>query len=104
MYKDKAKQQEANREKARRHRERVKGVTQSDSNPQEIVTPSVTPRIPETAKKYPALVYALCDPQKRFKLERINAELQRKGLGSGVTLGWYGPDFNIIDGCLKATS
>jgi len=98
-YKDKEAARVAAAERQRKHR----NVTPAESvTPKPVLShPDVTPA---QARKYPALVIALCDPVKRNRLERINAELQRKGLGSGVTLGWYGPDFNIIDSCLKATS
>lgn len=54
--------------------------------------------------EYPAIVEALCDPIKRNRLERINRELQAKGLGAGVTYGYGGPDFNQVDDMLRATA
>lgn len=97
MYKDKEAQQEANRLAAQRRRERVKGMTQGMTKPQGMTQQNVIP-------EYPAIVEALCDPVKRNRLERINRELQAKGLGTGITYGWQGPDFNQVDSMLRATA
>ena len=75
MYKDKAAQREANRLKAQRHRERAKGVTLLDSNPQEIVTPVtpkyVTPNLPQEPGWADVQAFILRDSPRMANLERL---------------------------------
>ena len=79
MYKDKEAQREANRLKAQRHREREKGVTEgvteNNSNPQEltpvtpeIVTPDVLPVTPGWAD---VQAFILRDSPRMGNLERL---------------------------------
>ncbi len=53
--------------------------------------------------KYPALLYALVDPDKRRRLERIHQSLKERGLTGMVTYGYGGPSFTEVGELLEAT-
>lgn len=103
-YKDAEQARQASKERMAKYR--AKAVT-PDVTPSQNVTPCVTPeerkKLTENPFITPASIAAVLDPEKRNRLERINECLQAKGLGQGVTYGWGGPDFNIIDKMLKVT-
>lgn len=98
-YKDKGKRKEADRERQRRHRALQKGVTSL----------GVTG---EGVTQYPAIIHALCNPDKRVKLEKIYSSLKDCKVENAVYYGypakyWYpegtGISFDTIGELLEVT-
>ena len=85
-YKDAEQAREANREKARRHREKIKGVTKIDSNPRESVTPAVTPNPNDGWKDVEAFIKR--DSPRMANLERLQRIAGSLGKRSGDV--WFG--------------
>lgn len=83
MYKSKEKQRESDRERAKRYRDKKKGVTQG-----------VTP----------AIVKALTDPKKRAMLEYLSMNFKRQGVADKVWYGVGGPDFVEVEKLLEVTA
>ena len=46
--------------------------------------------------QYPALLYALADPEKRAKLRRISESLKNHNVLQDVSYGIGGPTFDIV--------
>ena len=53
--------------------------------------------------KYPAILYALTDPVKRKKLEKITQSLKDFKQAENVCYGVNGPAFDVIGDLLDAT-
>ena len=76
--------------RVQRYRDKQKSVT------------SVT-QSPENVTQYPAIVYALTDPVKREKLEKIHQSLKDFNVFKEVRYGVYGPTFDAIGEMLEIT-
>jgi len=115
MYKSKEAQKQANLERQRRYREKLKGVTEgvtkqgvTSKNCPESVTLSdgriwhPDPRYykhiltQEKESDYPAIVQALTDPIKRKRLESITRELKSRRVADCMRYGIAGPTFDIV--------
>lgn len=59
-------------------------------------------RVSTPDNHYPAIVYALCDPEKREKLERICIELKRHNVLE-VRYGLWGPTFDVVGELIECT-
>ncbi len=77
---DKALQREQTRKRVERYRNKQKDVTQ-----------------------YPAIVYALTDPEKRKKLEKIYHSLNEFKVADKVYYGISGIPFDVVGDLLEAT-
>ncbi len=92
---------EQTRLRVERYRERksvTDNVTQSPdsvTNEQDNVTPDVT--------QYPAIMYALTDPGKRTKLEKVYQSLKDHKVKTLVRYGCYGPTFDVCGELLEIT-
>lgn len=111
MYKSKEAQRQANLERQRRYREKLKGVTKGVT-PEGVTPESVTlsdgriwhpdPRYykhiltQEKESDYPAIVQALTDPIKRKRLESITRELKSQRVADCMRYGIAGPTFDIV--------
>jgi len=63
---------------------------------------NVHPEMSTPGNHYPAIVYALCDPEKREKLERICIELKRHNVLE-VRYGLWGPTFDVVGELIECT-
>ncbi len=88
MYKDKEKQKEANRLAKQRQRGMTRGMTSGD------VTANMS---------YPSIIYALTDPIKRQKLEKIYQSLSGHNVAHLVYYGVSGLDFDTVGELLEIT-
>jgi len=103
MYKDKAKQKQANRGANRRYRER-KGITEGIT-PSVGITEGITPQ--DSTKVYPDILDKLTNPVWRGRLEKICHTFQTShhpSYACDVTLGVYGVDLGIACDWLEITS
>lgn len=101
MPQTKEKQLEATRLRVQRYRERQKSVTQSP----ESVTESVD-SVTQDVTQYPAIIYALTDPVKRKKLEKITQSLKIHKQDMNVYYGYPnmgGVPFDVVGDLLEAT-
>jgi len=89
-YKDKETAKKASKERMRRFR----GVTSGVTN--EVVTE-------KGVTKYPAIIHALVDPEKRKKLERIHQSLKNHGVVDEVHFGMGWATFGDIGQMLEVT-
>jgi hypothetical protein len=114
MYANKEKQREANREKARRHRERGKGVTEGVTKTEGVtvapkakglgVTDITEPKTPEelkgmTYEEHNRRSWALAAKMKREEPERFSAivyPIVRDGFGDSIRWGCYGPTYTEL--------
>lgn len=99
MYKDKEKQKEATKDRVRRYRDKQKGVTKEG-----VTGLGVTSNVRPTTDNYPAVLYALTDPIKRKKLEKIYHSLKEHNALGKVRYGIEGHTFDIIGELLEVTS
>lgn len=88
MYKSKEEQKEANRLASQRRRDKQKGMTQGMTK-EGMTEQGMT--------QYPALLYALADPEKRAKLRRICESLSRHGQLRNVNYGCGGVPSDIVN-------
>jgi len=92
-YKDADKQRKAVRDAVEKHRGITKGITEEGITGQGIT-------------KYPAIVYALTDPEKRKKLEKITQSLKIHKQAENVYYGYPnmgGVPFDVVGDLLEAT-
>lgn len=90
-YKSSDQAKQASRERMRKYREGVtKGVTLE----------GVTG---EGVTRYPAIMYALTDPIKRAKLEKICQSLKDHHVLGDVRYGCFGPTFDVVSELLEVT-
>jgi len=123
MYKNKAKQREANKRASKKYRtkqgmtELNKGMTGKPSadgqgmtagimNTAEDQTATSKPVLTtDTQGMTPAIINALLDSKKRAMLEFVSQEIQRKGLpGENLFYGVNGFDFTEIPELLRITA
>lgn len=95
-YKDREKQREYDKERMRRKRGRTDKVEQAGVEQGEVE---------HNPDKYPALLYALTDPIKRKKLEKICVSLKAHNVLDKVYYGYpdRGVPFDIVAELLDAT-
>ena len=60
-------------------------------------------KVKATADRYPAIVEALCDPDKRKKLVKIYESLKAHDVEKEVRYGIWGPTFEGIGELLEIT-
>ncbi len=128
MFKDKEKQKEYHKELMRKERAvtpQAQGVTEGEG-----VTTFITPWVDGAQapklklvgvtevgvtgtkgtentgfsfykRKYPALVYAVADQDKRKRLTRVCEELKSRHLLTEVTYGMGGPRFDVVQDVLE---
>ena len=89
-YKDKEAQKEAVKKAVNKHRVLQKGITSEGITGQGIT-------------KYPAILEAIVDPEKRKKLEKITLSLKEHKVAELVRYGCYGPTFDVVGDLLEVT-
>lgn len=97
MYKDKEKAKEAGKERIRRYREKLKGVT---FQPKGVTSEGVT----TLGVTYPDIIDKLTDPAWRGALERICNEFGASPLAQEVRVGVNGPDLAAVSELLELTA
>ena len=81
-------------------KEQSKLRMQKMRNKKSVTSGSVTK---DTVTQYPAIVYALTDPVKRGRLEKIHQSLKDFYVFKEVRYGVYGPTFDAIGEMLEIT-
>ena len=109
-YKNKEEANVAAKERMKKYRNRVTpGVTPDEVKAVTPVTPKTKTVTPKNLKEISpfitqAAINAVTDPARRWKMERISEELHLKGLGAAITMGYPGPDFNVIRKMIEVTA